>query len=274
MPSLHFPAIDADEAVIDMVGPHNSPLKWLTVQRIRPGVSRSGHTFDTGDREYVLDILGGRCTVNIKAGSRSATFPEIGGRRNVFEGRPTMVYIPRDATVSIYAEDDLFDGVLMSAAAENAHPPALICPEETQTRTIGKDNWQRTVHTSVGDNVRADRLIVGETLNPPGNWSSAPPHKHDSSEGDEEVMEEVYFYMTNPPQGFGLQRIYTAPGHEDPLDEVYAVKHGDVVVLPRGYHPVVAAPGYQLCYLWELAGEQRKYGAWSDDPDHAWIKDT
>src|SRR5437667_126034 len=80
----------------------------------------------------------------------------------------------------------------------------LVCPEEGQTREIGKDNWRRTVVTSIGDNIQADRLIVGETTNPPGNWSSAPPHKHDRYGDGEVAMEEVYVYKLNPQQGFGL----------------------------------------------------------------------
>jgi 5-deoxy-glucuronate isomerase len=50
------------------------------------------------------------------------------------------------------------------------------------------------------------------------------------------------------------------------------VEHGDTVLIPRGYHPVVACPGYALNYTWVLAGEGRTYGAWSDDPKHSWIK--
>jgi len=37
---------------------------------------------------------------------------------------------------------------------------------------------------------------------------------------------------------------------------------------------VVACPGYTLHYTWILAGEGRVYGAWSDDPQHSWIKQT
>jgi 5-deoxy-glucuronate isomerase len=43
-------------------------------------------------------------------------------------------------------------------------------------------------------------------------------------------------------------------------------------LLPKGYHPLVGAPGYELHYTWVLAGEERRYGAWADDPRHAWVK--
>jgi 5-deoxy-glucuronate isomerase len=272
LPDLHFPFHDNGQEVMELVSPETAPLQFLRVYLLRLGGKVCEHRFETGDREYVLDIFGGLCTVNISAKTGSATFPEIGERQNVFAGRPTMVYIPRDARVSIFAESESFEGVLISAPGEKGYSPVLVCPQEVQTRLVGKDNWQRTVHTAIGENIRANRLLVGETVNPPGNWSSAPPHKHDRYEDPEVPMEEVYLYKTNPAQGFGLQRVYTAPGDADPFDVTYAVHDDDTVVLPRGYHPVVAAPGYQLLYLWALAGEERKYGAWSDDPDHAWIK--
>jgi len=129
------------------------------------------------------------------------------------------------------------------------------------------------VQTAVGSNVDADRLLVGETFNPPGNWSSYPPHKHDTLNPPLEApAEEIYFFLVSPPQGWGIQRIYTAPDHPEPLDEVYVVQDGDATILPRGYHPVCAAAGYRLYYLWGIAGEERRYGAWTDDPAHAWVK--
>ncbi len=86
-------------------------------------------------------------------------------------------------------------------------------------------------------------------------------------------MEEVYHFQVKPRQGFGFMRVYSAP--DDPreaFDQALVVEDGDTVLIPRGYHPVVASPGYQLHYTWALAGEERRYGAWSDDPRHAWIK--
>ncbi len=87
-------------------------------------------------------------------------------------------------------------------------------------------------------------------------------------------MEEVYFFQVEPRGGFGFIRVYTDPGDPLPFDCAYAVEDGDTVLIPRGYHPVVAFPGYTLNYTWALAGEGRTYGAWSEDPRHAWIKDS
>ena len=42
------------------------------------------------------------------------------------------------------------------------------------------------------------------------------------------------------------------------------VRDGDVIVIPSGYHPVVAAPGYALYYLWVMAGEGRALAPYLD----------
>jgi len=86
------------------------------------------------------------------------------------------------------------------------------------------------------------------------------------------VLEEIYFFRVKPSQGFGFIWTYTDPKDADGFSTVFVVEDGDTVLLPKGYHPVVAAPGYELHYAWVLAGEERRYGAWADDPRHAWVR--
>ena len=148
--------------------------------------------------------------------------------------------------------------------------PCLVTPDKVKERIVGKDNWQRTVYDVLcPEQVDCAHLLMGETINPSGNWSSYPPHKHDCDNLPTEAkLEEIYFFQVNPEQGFGFQRIYT---HGDSVDETFTVTHNTLVVIPQGYHPVVAAPGYQLYYLWVLAGEKRVLQP-CDDPNHCWIK--
>lgn len=162
---------------------------------------------------------------------------------------------------------------LFSAESNATVGPAAL--SDVTTVTAGKANWQRTVHTALGEKFPADRLLAGETLNPPGNWSSYPPHKHDRRSLPSEIpMEEVYFFRVDPPQGFGFIWTYTAEDDQNGFSDVFVVHDGDTVLLPKGYHPVVAAPGYKLHYTWVLAGEERRYGAWADDPRHSWVKNA
>src|SRR3546814_2410791 len=84
----------------------------------------------------------------------------------------------------------------------------------------------------------ADSLLVVEVITPGGHWSSYPPHKHDTATpGAETALEETYYHRLQPRQGFAIQRVYT---DDRSLDETISVEDGDVVMVPRGYHPVGA----------------------------------
>ena len=255
-----------------IVSPENSELKYIEFGRLFLPEKNERYEGETGDREAVLTIFGGKCSVQVKTATQEVSYNSIGDRRDVFSGKPTMVYLPPNVEYHIIAETAVEIGVSMAPSNSNS-PPILVKPKDVIESQVGAWNWRRTVYTSIGENVKAQRLLVGETLNPPGNWSSYPPHKHDEKGLSEVPLEEVYFFKVKPPHGFGLQRIYTSPEDDEPFDEIFLIENDDAVVIPRGYHPVVAAPGYQLYYLWVLAGEDRRYGAWSDDPRHRWLKD-
>jgi 5-deoxy-glucuronate isomerase len=231
------------------------------------------HSLQTGDREYVIDIFSGAITLIISTIGRSKEiFGRIGKRADVFSGPPVMSYIPSHSQLEIKA-DSAADLGIFSAPSSARAPAALLEGSTVITQQVGRDTWQRTVYSALGENVPAERLLAGETLNPPGHWSSFPPHKHDRSNPPQEaVMEEIYYFRVQPTQGFGFIWTHTAPGDPAGFSDVFVVEDGDTVLLPKGYHPVVGAPGYELQYTWVLAGEERRYGAWAEDPQHAWVK--
>ena len=161
-------------------------------------------------------------------------------------------------------------GVFLARAdRDGTTAPYLVAPDEVATVHRGRGNFSREVRDVVPAERPGVRLLVGETINPPGNWSSSPPHKHDREAPPEERrLEEVYLYRVEPRQGFGLQLSY---GGEPPAERAFPVRDLDVVAIPAGYHPVVAGPGYRLYYLWGLAGSAREL-RWYPDPDHAWVE--
>ena len=185
-------------------------------------------------------------------------------RSDVFTERATSLYVPPGTEMVVQAETPL-EAVVFSTAAEPGGAPAIVTPDGVKVAARGRGHYTREVHNILVDDPHARRLMVGETFNPPGNWSSFPPHKHDGRDG-EPVLEEVYYYRVDPPQGFGQQMLYTADGE----CVTHTVRDGDAVLLPYGYHPVAAPPGYQLYYLWALAGERRNL-ALHEDPTHQWI---
>ena len=218
----------------------------------------------TKDEEAVFYLFGGTCSIR----GEGFEFKKVGEREDVFGGKASAAYIPPQTRYVIVADTPLHAAICMAPATVGGKP-AVIRPGDVHVRKVGKDNWYREVHDVGVGNLAAKSLIVGETFNPPGNWSSAPPHKHDVDAPPEEgKLEELYHYRLRPRQGFGLQRVYTADGS----DQVFVVEDGDVVTLPRGYHPVVAAPGYELYYFWVLASFRERKLLARDDPKHKWIR--
>jgi 5-deoxy-glucuronate isomerase len=118
------------------------------------------------------------------------------------------------------------------------------------------------------DDPSAAHLLVVEVRTPAGHSSSYPPHKHDSETPPTETqLEETYYHRLNPAQGFAFQRVYT---DDRSLDEAMAVEDHDVVMVPRGYHPVVVPHGYDSYYLNVMAGPKRLW-VFRNDPAHEWM---
>lgn len=223
---------------------------------------------ETGTDEVLAVVLRGK--VDAVAGGRGWT--GLGGRETVFAGRATAVYVPPMSRLSLAAAGGpALVGVCQSpvAAGEATPEPYVVRPEDVRVTERGRAPFGREVHDILDASRPAARLVVGETFNAVGNWSSYPPHKHDENRAEEEVrLEELYYFQVDPEQGFGAQFLYTADGS---MDEAYRVRQGDVTLLPHGYHPVSAAPGYRLYYLWVMAGDGRQLRPF-DDPVHAWVK--
>ncbi len=247
----------------EIVSPDDERLDYLSFALISlpAGESYRGRL---GEREAAFVVLKGKC--HFEVGSTS--YREIGGRSGVFAGKAYAVYAPPKAHCRVEAISDLEVAVCM-ATAEAEKAPRLITPDKVKERIVGKVNWQRSVFDIVDPSVDACRLLVGETINPPGNWSSVPPHRHEVDNLPEESdLEEIYFFRIDPPQGFGVMRIYT---DDLKLDETHSVTNNDTVIIPEGYHPVGALAGYRVYYLWMLAGAKRILQP-RDDPQHAWLK--
>ena len=255
--------------------PVSSSLRTLRFGRIHFDARGEKYSSENNGWESVLDILGGSCSIRIESDScGQIEYDHIGLRKDVFSGKATMVYLPSRARYTIVSETESLDIAVVEAPSNLVYSPVLVIPENVVDLAVGAGNWQRRVHIGVGPDVNAVRLMVGETFNPSGNWSGYPPHKHDATISREAAYEELYFFLLNPPQGFGLIRIYSNKANRDSkaFDKAYVIQNGDVIAIPRGYHCLTVAPGYQLFYLWALSGEGRQYGQWSDDQEHAWIK--
>lgn len=219
---------------------------------------------DTKDREACLVLLGGTAHVSTK----NESWQRIGERKNVFEKTPPYsVYVPSEDYFKVEAVSGL-ELAVCSAPGNGTHPARLISPEDVGVESRGAGNIQRRIHNILPEQEPADSLLVVEVFTPDGHWSSYPPHKHDQNNLPEEsYLEETYYHKVNPKHGFGVQRVYT---DNRSLDETMVVKDGDAVLVPKGYHPVSAPPGYEMYYLNVMAGPVRTW-KFHNDPDHEWI---
>lgn len=217
----------------------------------------------TGAMEACVVVLSGKLRIKAKGFDSG----EIGERANVFEGLPWSVYLPPGVAYTIEAATD-GEVAICTAPAKGGLSPRVIAPSDVETLTRGKGSNTRHVRNILSETAKAESLLVVEVITPGGNWSSYPPHKHDRDAIPEEsYLEETYYHRLSPPQGFALQRIYT---DDRSLDETLAVGDRDVVLVPRGYHPVGAPHGYDLYYLNVMAGPKRTW-RFHNDPDHAWM---
>src|SRR3989442_1192258 len=132
----------------------------------------------------------------------------------------------------------------------------------------GSGTMEQTIHHILREDAAAEPLLGTEVATPGGHGSSSPPHKHDTDDPPKETqLEETYYHRLREASGFAVQRVYTA---DRTLDETVAVRDGDVVLVPRGYHTVSAAPGYELYYLNVMAGPGRGRGV-EFHPRHRWV---
>jgi 5-deoxy-glucuronate isomerase len=231
------------------------------VHDLAPGQTLSSKTTDM---EVCLILIAGMA--EISAGGQG--FGTVGERTSPFDGLPWSVYVPAGSSYTVTATSAVELAVCV-APAKGTLPPRLIPPREVGEETRGKGSNTRHVRNILPDSSpHAESLLVVEVITPAGNWSSYPPHKHDRDAlPDESYLEETYYHRLSPPQGYGVQRVYT---DDRSLDETMAFGNRDVVLVPKGYHPVGAAHGYDLYYLNVMAGP-KKVWKFHNDPAHEWL---
>jgi 5-deoxy-glucuronate isomerase len=231
--------------------------------KIPQGESIASNTKNT---EIAIVVLGGKCSVTSSAGNWS----RFGRRENVFVGLAHTLYLPIATEYVLTAETDA-DIAICSCPAEKKFPARLITPAQVKVDTRGGGNATRQICNILTPDDPADRLIIVEVYTPAGNWSSFPPHKHDVHAPPSEVdLEEIYYYRIDRPEGYAIQRVYSYDGDRN---ATLTIRDGELVLIPDGYHPVVAAHGYNIYYLNALSGSARSLAA-SLDPNYSWVTST
>ena len=245
------------------VTPQSAGWKYVgfAAHRLTPGEALQ---FATAGNEVCVVVLRGIVTI----AAQGCEWREIGQRDSVFaDAAPYAAYVPAGEAVRVTAHTDAEIGVA-SAPGAGALPARLIEPATMKASVRGEGLNTRYVRDILPQTEPAERLLVVEVRTPPGHSSSYPPHKHDTDDLPvESSLEETYYHRLNPAQGFAFQRVYT---DDRSLDESLAVEDHDVVMVPRGYHPVVVPYGYESYYLNVMAGPTREWH-FRNDPAHEWM---
>jgi 5-deoxy-glucuronate isomerase len=263
MSELRVRASDPADGYIHRITPQSAGWTYVGFDVL---VLKAGETKAavTPGREACLVVITGKITA--KAGG--LVMGTLGERISPFEAPGWSVYVPANSSWEITALTDCEIGVC-TAPGSGLLPPRVIPPSEVGHETRGVGTNTRFVRNILPDSSpHAESLLVVEVITPGGNWSSYPPHKHERDALPEEsLLEETYYHRIHPPQGYAVQRVYT---DDRSLDETVLVEDRDVVLVPRGYHPVGAAHGYDLYYLNVMAGPRRIW-RFHNDPNHAWL---
>jgi 5-deoxy-glucuronate isomerase len=211
---------------------------------------------DTGAHETAVIALGGGAAVEAEGQTYRL-------------GKYDALYVPRDAAFTVTPGAEGCDLAEISAPVSARHPVQFVAFADVQTDpglhfVAGGPSAQRNLNILIGKNVRAGRLMAGVTFSQPGNWTSWPPHEHAA------MLEEAYLYVDMPRPSFGVQLVYTS----DTDPELATIVHeGDIVLMPQGYHPNVAAPGGSINFVWMMAAnredDDRQYGVVNVHPAFA-----
>ena len=193
---------------------------------------------------------------------------ELPGRASVWDGLPSAAYLSSGVSAVISGTATVAVATAPSAAPTTDGPVA-IGPADVAVEVRGAGNATRQITHIITPDFPADRLEVVEVYTPSGNWSSWPPHKHDTDDMPREAMlEEVYSYRFRRPEAWGVQRLYGAS-----VEGLWAVRDGETVIVRDGYHPFVATHGDDAYYLNALAGDIRTM-ACSYDPSLGHVRDA
>lgn len=236
------------------VAPGTTAARQLHYGRIILDAGDTAVPFETGGLETGFICLRGRATVRA-------------------EGRPydltpyDALYVPRDAPVEVAPGPDGCDLAEIAAPVERRHPVQFVAFADVRKNPglhfqAGGPASRRDLNVLIGKNVEAGRILAGVTFSEAGNWTSWPPHEHAA------LAEEAYLYIDMPAPAFGVQLVYTSL--EQP-ELATIVREGDVVLMPQGYHPNVAAPGMPINFIWMMAAHRedvdRQFGVVNVQPE-------
>jgi len=211
-------------------------LDFLSCKRIELDSDNPAITVETGPEEVVLVCIASQADYDFDGTTGTARFKDF-------------LYVPWKSQVTVRANHKavlMRIGALCDRDTDFVHIRFLDVDQDSSKHQVfgsAEDNSLRDVYMYIDDTFNACRLLVGIGQGQPGGWTVWPPHEH----GDEKEELYVYFDMG---QAFGIQCVY------ETLDAPLfcgIIREGDMVSVPRGFHPNVGCPGGRISYVYAMA---------------------
>lgn len=211
-------------------------LDFMSCKRIELTGSSPAYAIESGHDEMVFVCLSGAYEYRVGQAEGTARAKDF-------------LYLPWKSKLALQAHEN---AVLMQVAAPSDRYTAFAHlkfedvaadPERHKVFGAAETSTRRDVYMFIDDKFKASRLLMGYTEGATGGWTSWPPHEHARD------REELYVYF-GMGRSFAIQCVYEDLDH--PLF-LGAVRDGDMVAIPRGYHPNVSCPGGRIAYFYAMA---------------------
>ena len=263
------PYDNQNHAIVDRADPV-TPLVYFNIVKLS-----AGERFVSTVEGYETCLVPATGTIDVQIGDWSAD--GVGGRgEDVWDGEPNAVYVPVGAAAEMTAVSDC-EVFIAGAAFDEVYAPFVVRAGDIDPVQYGSDDTKthRKIKHLLGQNPpgKVGRLLVSELYTVgAGGWSGFPPHKHDTDRlPDESHHDEVYNFRFRPGHGFGMQLLQREDGE---VGEAYHIVDGSTLQIDKGYHPCVAAPGYEMYYFTILAGASQRSLVQFFQPTHAYQVET
>lgn len=268
---MHIPPFENNNKPIVDINNSRVPLNYFNIVKLAKDQS-----FEYILPGYETCIVPATGTIDINV--EGENYDNIGKRiSNVWDEEPEGVYVPTNIKASFSCKTKRAEIFIAGAKYEKTLKPFAVRSNEIDLVQYGSDDTKthRKIKHILGANQhsKVGRLLCNELYTVgQGGWSGFPPHKHDTDRlPDETRHDETYNYRFKPNHGFGFQLFQKEDGK---VGEAQHIIDGSTVIIDKGYHPCVVAPGYEMYYFTILGGLSQRSLVQFFQPEHAYQIET
>jgi len=267
---MHIPPFNNNNKPIVDIDDTKVPLNYFNIVKLN-----KDQIFEYLTPGYETCIVPATGSININI--EGFEVKNLGTRTiDVWDGEPEGVYVPSGIKASFVALNDS-EIFVAGAKFDKTFEPFAVRTAEIDTVQYGSDDTKthRKIkhilgakhHDKVGRLLCNELYTVGQ-----GGWSGFPPHKHDTDRLPNETRhDETYNYRFRPNNGFGFQLFQQV---DEKLGKATHIIDRSTIVIDKGYHPCVVAPGYEMYYFTILGGLSQRSLVQYFQPEHAYQLET